>query len=444
MKQQPIDFRDLLERVLPLDELPIVDRLTVQRALGSGVRRKIEDAALFALRQLEQAGALRRLPSPGNGASPVVRFQSRDRLDVFTLHLPAPESHGAWLVYPRASLPPQARAGVDQLRHLLHVDDLARVAEPAGASARAALAEPLQQAGRELLGASEVRLVAQLFEGEMPPTPLHPDVAANASARPTDVWYCADAERAPEIAADARRRGYRSVVIAGIAAADGRALGHVEIFARAPQAFRPDELALVALLADFAGSALERAARIERLMFVDPLTNAYNRSYFDLQVQNEMARSQRESASFALCIVDIDDFKGFNTRYGYRAGNEVLVQVSGALRRAVRPFDTVSRWGGEEFAVLLTAPVTAPDVAAVTERLRTLVEKQIVTLEGLDGRTHRVSVTVSIGVALFPDHAGGGEDLWGAANQALLEAKRPPKNQVVFFRALAAKRTAIR
>jgi diguanylate cyclase (GGDEF)-like protein len=223
-------------------------------------------------------------------------------------------------------------------------------------------------------------------------------------------------------------------VLAGISGSDGRGLGHLEIYSNAPSAFEPDDLALVALLADFSGGVLERAARIERLMFVDPLTNAYNRSYFDLQMQNEMARAHREGASIALCIVDIDNFKSFNTKYGYRAGNEVLVQVSGALRRAVRPFDTVSRWGGEEFAVLLTAPVTAPDVAAVTERLRTLVEKQVVTLDGLDGRSHRVSVTVSIGVSLYPDHAGTDEDLWSAANQALLEAKRPPKNQVVFFR----------
>ena len=111
----------------------------------------------------------------------------------------------------------------------------------------------------------------------------------------------------------------------------------------------------------------------------------------------------------------------------------MLAQVSQALRRGVRPFDTVARWGGEEFAVLLTAPVQPHDVAAVSERLRSLVERQIVTLEGLDRRTHRVSVTVSIGVALYPDHAESAEDLWRAANQALLSAKRPPKNQVVFF-----------
>ena len=73
--------------------------------------------------------------------------------------------------------------------------------------------------------------------------------------------------------------------------------------------------------------------RIERLVFVDALTGAYNRSFFDLEMQNEMARARRENASMALCIADIDDFKQFNTLFGYEAGNQVLVQVANALDR---------------------------------------------------------------------------------------------------------------
>ena len=191
---------------------------------------------------------------------------------------------------------------------------------------------------------------------------------------------------------------------------------------------------MIALLADFCGGIIERAERIEKLVFVDPLTTVYNRSYYDLQIRNEIARAQREQSSLALLICDIDDFKSFNTSFGYEAGNQVLVQVAQALRIAVRPFDTVARWGGEEFAVLLTAPIQAQDVITISERLRSLVERHPVRLESLDRQSHRVSVTVSIGVALFPDDETTAADLWRAANQALLRAKRPPKNQVVFFR----------
>jgi diguanylate cyclase (GGDEF)-like protein len=127
--------------------------------------------------------------------------------------------------------------------------------------------------------------------------------------------------------------------------------------------------------------------------------------------------------------------------YGYEAGNQVLAHVAQTLKRAVRPFDTVARWGGEEFALLLTAPIHSEDVLAISERLRLLVERQTVELEGLDRRSHRVGVTVSIGVAVFPEHGTKQAELWRGANQALLSAKRPPKNRVVFFQPAGGERT---
>lgn len=139
----------------------------------------------------------------------------------------------------------------------------------------------------------------------------------------------------------------------------------------------------------------------------------------------------------ALCIVDIDDFKTFNTGYGYEAGNQVLSAVARALRSGVRPFDSVSRWGGEEFGVLLTAPVHSDDARAICERLRALVGRLDLEVTGLDHALHRVRVTVSMGVAMSVGDGGTPEDLWRSANRALLAAKQPPKNQVVFFGSLA-------
>ena len=117
------------------------------------------------------------------------------------------------------------------------------------------------------------------------------------------------------------------------------------------------------------------------------------------------------------------------------AHNAVLKQVAQVLAHAVRPFDTVARWGGEEFAVLLTSPLERPDAEAIAERLRVLVAEGEHTVTGLDGMEHQVRVTVSIGVALFPDDAKDAAEIWRRANQALLAAKAPPKNQVVFWKA---------
>ena len=136
----------------------------------------------------------------------------------------------------------------------------------------------------------------------------------------------------------------------------------------------------------------------------------------------------------ALVIADIDDFKRFNTIYGYEGGNAVLKQVAQIFKRAVRPFDTVARWGGEEFAVILTSPIERMDAETTAERLRTLVAEGEHAITGLDMLEHQVHVTVSIGVALYPADARTAADLWLRANQALLLAKTPPKNQVVFWK----------
>lgn len=434
MPQQHIDFRRLLERVLPLDALPAGERAQIHRALRTGVQEQIEQAALLALAQLERHGAVSRLPARDNGRGAVVRYQTHDQLEIITLELPEPRVRDGVRMISRASLPAQAQTALVHVRRLLRLDEPLFSADPRTGDPRAALLEHLDQLGRELLGASELRFVpprgAALGSSA---TPLSPTWAQEALANPSMLYVCPDTARSQELRTASVRAGIRSFVLAAVIDPSGHRRGVLEVRGTEPNAFAAEALALIALIADCCATALERAAQIEKLVFVDPLTGAYNRPYFDLQMRNEMARAAREKASMALCIVDIDDFKSFNTTFGYEAGNQVLVQVARELRDAVRPFDTVCRWGGEEFAVLLTAPVTAPDVRVVSERLRSLVERQSARVEALDGRAHRVVVTVSIGVAIFPEHETKPGDLWRAANQALLLAKRPPKNQVVFF-----------
>lgn len=436
MKQQHIGFRDLLERLLPIEELPSVDRLRVQRALRSGIAVEVERAAMRAIDLLEQQGAIKRLPAEVIAGGPMVRYQRRDQHDVITLQLPGPRVRDGVTIVAKSALPMQAPARLDQVRRLVRLDDPLTFSDPRTGTTRAGLREQLDQAGRELLGSESVRYVSGGDDdpGSTEGAPLDASLAADALKHHGMLFYCPDTERSSSLSRPARSVGTRSMVVVAVTGSDGQPLGLLEVHHPEPDPYRPADLALVALLSEFAGGVLERATRIEKLVFVDPLTTAYNRSYYDLQIRNEIARAQREQSSLALLICDIDDFKSFNTSFGYEAGNQVLVQVAAALRTGVRPFDTVARWGGEEFAVLLTPPVVEDDVLAVSERLRAAVEHTSIRLEGLDGRAHRVNVTVSAGVSMFPDHADNPQDLWRLANQALLLAKRPPKNQVVFYR----------
>ncbi len=440
MPQEHIDFRSLLERVLPLDALPAAERAQVQRALTTGVSEQIEQAALLALAQLERHGAVMRLPAASNGSATTVRYQSRDRLDIITLKLPEPESRDGVRLVPRSSLPAQAQTALVHVRRLLRVDEPLFSSDPRTGDPRAALLGQLDALGRELLGARELRFVPAHVTGPVAGAASSDRWVTEALIAPGMLFYCPDTTATAALRGVPLRSGVRSFVLAAVTPDQGPPIGVIEVLSGDPQPFGPEALALVALIADCCASALERASRIERLVFVDPLTGAYNRPYFDLQLSNEMERARREGASMALCIADIDGFKAFNTTYGYEAGNTVLVQVARALRSGVRPFDTLCRWGGEEFAVLLTEPVQMTDVRTISERLRVLVEHADARVRGLDGATHQVHVTVSVGVAMFPEHEKTPSDLWRAANHALLLAKRPPKNQVVFYAPETAKR----
>jgi len=434
MRRKHIEFRELLERLLPLEELPLADRGAVERALKSGVSEQLEQAALYALQQLERVGAVRRLPSERNGGAPLIRYQPREGLDVITIQLPGLARHDGVVAFPRAGLPPQAQASLEQVRRLLRLEDERILTDPRSSRPRLGLLPQLARVGSDFLGASDVRLVPAESGDAAGSTPaLEPDLGREADTHPDVLLYCPDIQLSTRLAKATSGRGVRSAVFAGLPRSESGPLGHLEILSPKVDPFRPEDLAMVALLADTCGAAMERAERLEKLVFIDPLTSVYNRSYFDLELKNEMARAEREQSSMALCIADIDDFKNFNTAYGYEAGNQVLAHVAQTLKGALRPFDTVARWGGEEFALLLTAPIHAEDVATISERLRLLVERQTVELEGLDLRSHRVGVTVSLGVAIFPEHGTQPAELWRGANQALLSAKRPPKNRVVFF-----------
>jgi diguanylate cyclase (GGDEF)-like protein len=399
------------------------------------VAREVEAAALMALERLEDQGALRRLSSVVDRGGQVLRYHPVDSSEVITLELPGPLEQDGVFGYSRASLPTRAAADLQQVRRLLHLDDPGLITDPRSSEALQALHGQLGLAGLELLQTDDLHLfpladgTTERIEGA-----LDAALAATALANPRRLYYCPDLGRHPRLATTATIGPARSVVILAVTSGDGRPLGLLEVRTPRPMPFSPDDLARVSLLADVCGAVLERAARLEKLVFVDASTGVYNRAYFELQARNEMARAQRESASIALCIVDIDDFKSFNTQYGYEAGNAVLNQVAQSLTHGVRPFDTVARWGGEEFAVLLTSPVEEHDAQSISERLRLAVERMSLLVEGLDRRAHRVGVTVSIGVAMFPEHGETPQEMWRAANQALLLAKRPPKNNVVFHR----------
>lgn len=190
--------------------------------------------------------------------------------------------------------------------------------------------------------------------------------------------------------------------------------------------FTTEDDELLALLTHEAAVAIHNGQlhrRVERLSVIDGLTRAYNRRYFDQQLTAEMERSRRYEHPFSLLMGDIDDFKEVNDQYGHLAGDEVLREIVRRMTRSLRDVDVVTRYGGEEFALIL--PNTDVESAAVAaERIRQAIADTPVRADGLD-----ISVTISLGVAVFPD-CDDETALIAAADEALYQAKRAGKNRV--------------
>lgn len=206
----------------------------------------------------------------------------------------------------------------------------------------------------------------------------------------------------------------------------------LEISDEQPEAFGRERIALAVLLAGHLQMLLSNTVRLQSFMFYDYVTGLYNRAYFEDQLEKVASMAARHGDGFALLIADIDDFKKFNTLYGYEGGDRVLATVGQVLKAALRATDTLARYGGEEFAVLLAPPVTAEEARVIAERLRIAVEMEPFQVEGLGGDVVAEKITISIGGALHPSQGTGVHEIWTAANRMLLEAKSMGKNRVRF------------
>jgi len=189
-----------------------------------------------------------------------------------------------------------------------------------------------------------------------------------------------------------------------------------------PPPFCEADLDTLCLLAEIAAPHLD-VARLAALSQTDDLTLLYNRRYLDNVLPREMDRARRYGHPLSILLIDLDGFKATNDRFGHDVGDEVLRSFGDRLRALSRFADVSSRWGGEEFLVLM--PETAGDRAReVAERLRV----------GIGGEPHRttagpVAVTLSIGVASLEP----GDDMTSLvrrADEALYRAKRGGRDRV--------------
>ena len=182
----------------------------------------------------------------------------------------------------------------------------------------------------------------------------------------------------------------------------------------------------VAIFSDIT-TAKDNEERLQYLAHYDQLTKLPNRILFNDRMQQALAQAKRNKQQVAVMFLDLDGFKAVNDSLGHNAGDELLLQVAGRLTRCLRATDTVARFGGDEFTIVLPALDDEESIIRIAKKIGEEVAKPY-TLDG-----HEASITTSIGISLYPDDSEDPLHLVEYADTAMYHAKRHGKNHHEFY-----------
>ena len=192
--------------------------------------------------------------------------------------------------------------------------------------------------------------------------------------------------------------------------------------------FGKEALRVASFLCQHASTALENAmlySQAKILTITDDLTNVFNYRYLNNILDRELVRAQRLNSSMSVLFLDLDSFKEVNDQHGHLLGSKILVELAGLLKGAVRKVDAVARYGGDEYTVVLT-DTNSKGAVIVAERIRQMVEDYTFT----ESEGYPIQLTVSIGVASYPEHGVSKVELLHLADEAMYKGKFGRKNIV--------------
>lgn len=188
----------------------------------------------------------------------------------------------------------------------------------------------------------------------------------------------------------------------------------------------------------FKGSCIditERKLREEAahaLACYDNLTGLATRTLFNNRLEQSILQAERNNVSFSIINIDLDKFKSVNDVYGHSIGDELLLQVAERIRNCVRKSDTVCRYGGDEFLILVVGVVKIEGVSILAKKILKAIEQPFYLMD------KKISISCSMGIASFPNDAKTKEQLLDAADKAMYQAKQNGKAQVVVYQAMLA------
>ncbi len=208
-----------------------------------------------------------------------------------------------------------------------------------------------------------------------------------------------------------------------------RVLAVLNLYDKQNGHFTEADLRTIVSLCDQAGVAIENVLlhqEAQRMAIMDGLTGIWNHRWFQIQFAQELDRAERFKRPFSLIVLDIDDFKRINDTYGHQVGDFVLVELARRIKSSVRDVDMFARYGGEEFELLLSETDLAGGLNAA-EKIREAIGGSPFTSDMLP---EPLNVTVSVGVASYPEAGLDAPTIFKAADLAMYTAKSQGKNRV--------------
>jgi len=206
----------------------------------------------------------------------------------------------------------------------------------------------------------------------------------------------------------------------------GRPLGVLSLACAERDAFREADLGPLEAVADICAAALQNVLhldRIRQLAYRDGLTGIFNRRFFEMRILEELQRARRYNTLLSVAMIDLDGFKALNDEFGHLLGDETLQQMTRLFSQQMRKVDIVCRYGGDEFAMLL------PETAG--EKAFSAVEKLRRSVAGWAFPGVPRPLTISAGIACFPEHGASRDELVKAADDALYIAKQSGRDRVL-------------